>query len=139
MKSQRTFALALVGGLFFFPALARAELSACSILSSAQVSSIVGAQVGLGVAITRTNPSAPGAVGHACAYVGQTRSAVLGLYRGSNAQLARIKHINEANGSVTSMHGDTLVSALVTNTSGGANTPNRAAAKALLAAAISKL
>lgn len=98
MKSLRTFAFALVGGLFFFPALARAEPSACSILSSAQVSSIVGGQVGSGVAVTRTSPEAPGAVGHACAYIGQTRSAVLGLYRGSNAQLARIKQINEANG-----------------------------------------
>lgn len=92
-----------------------------------------------GVAITRTNAAAPGAVGHAVCVRRADALGVLGLYRGSNTQLARIKQINEANGAVTSMHGDTLVSALVTNTSGGAHTPNRAAAKALLAAALSKL
>jgi hypothetical protein len=136
---RETAVFALVGGLFFLPAFASAESAVCSILSPVQVSSIIGAPVGSGVAITRSDPAAPGAIGHACAYLGESRSVVLGLYRGSSAQLARIKQINEHGGSVTAMHGNTLVSVLVTDTSSGARTPDRAASKKLLAAAISKL
>jgi len=129
-------ASALVSAYFFLPVLTVAEPSACSILSPAQVSSILGTRVDSGIAITRSNPAAPGAIGHACAYVGGTRSAVLGLYRGSKAQLLHIKEINERTGSVTAMRSAMLVSAVVTS---GAHTPDRATAKKLLDAALSKL
>ena len=122
-----------------WPVASRAEPPACSVLSLAQVSSILNDKVSPGVAVTRSNPEAAGAIGHVCAYVGQSRSAVLGFYHGSSAQLARIKQVNENTGSVTAMKGDMLVSAYVSDTPGGAPKPNRESAEKLLDAALSKL
>lgn len=129
----------LILGTSFWPAISRGEPAVCSVLTQNQVGSILHNAVDPGVAITRSNPTAPGAIGHACAYVGQPRSAVLGLYHGPSAQLARVKEINESTGSVTAMKGGTLVSAFVSMTAGGAHTPDRATAKTLLEAALSKL
>ncbi|HEY6326696.1 MAG TPA: hypothetical protein VIW73_09335 [Candidatus Cybelea sp.] len=141
-ESLRAIACAAVLSAPLAGSLARpvlADAPVCSILTQAQVSSIVGGPVDSGVSITRTNPSAPGAVGHACAYVGQTHSAVLGIYKGSGSQLHQIQTINERSGSVTAMHGGLLVSAFVSSGAKGSATPDKTAAKALLNAALAKM
>lgn len=129
----------VVGMALCWPVGTRAEPAVCSVLSPAEIGSIIHDKVDTGVAITRSNPAAPGAVGHACAYLGKAHSAVLGLYHGSSSQLARVKQVNESTGSVTAMKGGTLVSAFVSDDNGSSRTPDRAAAKKLLDAALLKL
>jgi hypothetical protein len=134
-----TAVCAVLAVTLVFPDGAQAEPAVCSVLSPAEVGAILHDKVDSGIAITRSNPAAPGAIGHACAYTGKTHSAVLGLYHGSSSQLARIKQVNESSGSVTAMKGSTLVSAYVSDDAGGSHTADRAIAKKLLDAALSRL